>query len=484
MKKQITESKDEITKRYGSGERVEVCTINGTPHLVLGERTVSLNNDSGVISIPGHPYAGTFTSPSAAADWVFTEDRLPISNISHVRRDFLDLDAAERDRLAAAFNHVHSLGLIDDFAQMHVDGWPSPSAGGPNVHFTPQFLPWHRWMVREMEKAMQRFDPLVTIPYWDSTRDEANDWDGPMLGDFFGGEENSGGRFDHWDILRNRDESLSMPSKANVLRTLRQPGYFEMRQLEGDLIHRGAHQWAGGRKPENGPAPGYMARKNSPKDPLFYLHHCNVDRIWALWQLNHPDVFPQYDTRRGGFDDADPLYEGGPIPYDAITIDDPLFIPPYISGWSSAPTIRDVLSHRSLGYRYANDPRLEEYTEDILGEPLISGDPDAFTVAPHRIEVEANRGSWKTFTFQLINDTDFSVRIDIEGYPENPQGQVDGFVWFPLHITLQPQDSHDHFVVFAPQHAGWYNFTMKVHIDPVGSGVATEKTIPVIGTSN
>jgi hypothetical protein len=77
-----------------------------------------------------------------------------------------------------------------------------------------------------------------------------------------------------------------------------------------------------------------------------------------------------------------------------------------------------------------------------------------------------------------------SIDVFTEGYPENPQGQVNDLVWFPPHITLQPQVSHNHFVVFAPQHAGWYNFTMKVHIDPVGNGVATEKTIPVIGSTN
>lgn len=123
MKKQIPNGKDDIANRYDSGERVEVCTINGALHLVIGDRTVAIKDDAGVISVPGNPYAGTFASPAAAADWVFTEDRLPVSDIFHVRRDFLDLDDVDRDRLAAAFNHVHSMGLIDDFARMHVDGW-------------------------------------------------------------------------------------------------------------------------------------------------------------------------------------------------------------------------------------------------------------------------------------------------------------------------------------------------------------------------
>ena len=31
-------------------------------------------------------------------------------------------------------------------------------------------------------------------------------------------------------------------------------------------------------------ARGRMSLNTSPNDPLFFLHHCNVDRIWAEWQ--------------------------------------------------------------------------------------------------------------------------------------------------------------------------------------------------------
>jgi hypothetical protein len=31
-----------------------------------------------------------------------------------------------------------------------------------------------------------------------------------------------------------------------------------------------------------------MGPGTSPNDPVFFLHHCNVDRIWALWQYAHP----------------------------------------------------------------------------------------------------------------------------------------------------------------------------------------------------
>ena len=31
----------------------------------------------------------------------------------------------------------------------------------------------------------------------------------------------------------------------------------------------------------------------SPFDPIFYLHHCNIDRLWAMWQLDgHANEYP------------------------------------------------------------------------------------------------------------------------------------------------------------------------------------------------
>ena len=29
------------------------------------------------------------------------------------------------------------------------------------------------------------------------------------------------------------------------------------------------------------------AAPTSPNDPIFFLHHCGVDMIWALWQARH-----------------------------------------------------------------------------------------------------------------------------------------------------------------------------------------------------
>ncbi len=39
-----------------------------------------------------------------------------------------------------------------------------------------------------------------------------------------------------------------------------------------------------------------MATAASPTDPLFFLHHANIDRIWAEWQKAHPAQAPPNKT--------------------------------------------------------------------------------------------------------------------------------------------------------------------------------------------
>ena len=49
-------------------------------------------------------------------------------------------------------------------------------------------------------------------------------------------------------------------------------------------MHNALHGWIG----------GHMSSPTaSPFDPLFYLHHCNIDRLWAMWQADgHADEYP------------------------------------------------------------------------------------------------------------------------------------------------------------------------------------------------
>jgi tyrosinase len=125
-------------------------------------------------------------------------------------------------------------------------------------------------------------------------------------------------------------------------------------------LHNRVHVWVG----------GSMSPLSSPNDPVFFLHHCNVDRLWAEWQREHPAW--KYKPADGEPNPNDPIGERDPMgnPTGPETIDltghhlnDPM--PPWdgraatrkgVTG--NMPTVKpaNVLNHVPLGYSYDTDP--------------------------------------------------------------------------------------------------------------------------------
>src|SRR5262249_46721225 len=48
----------------------------------------------------------------------------------------------------------------------------------------------------------------------------------------------------------------------------------------GPGIHNTVHLWID----------GSMYPGTSPNDPVFFLHHCNIDRLWAVWEQKHAGI--------------------------------------------------------------------------------------------------------------------------------------------------------------------------------------------------
>ena len=194
----------------------------------------------------------------------------------YCRKDFMDLTADERTRLAAALNQIHADGVIEHHAHHHDHYFSN------GIHRGPAFLPWHRHMLLLIEQALRLVDARVTLPYWDWTRSDSRNLDAEPWKSFFGGRTNSGGQFDHWDYTRGASDSGSLPSLDSVISEVQAGSYTAFRAMEFGS-HVPGHTWTG----------GTMNSTRSPADPLFYLHHGNVDRLWAIWQRNHA-ALPQY----------------------------------------------------------------------------------------------------------------------------------------------------------------------------------------------
>lgn len=204
----------------------------------------------------------------------------------------------------------------DYFVVMHWVAMSLPTAGSMSnrAHGGPIFLPWHRMYLRRLEEIIQQLtgDPDFALPYWDWAADRTLSsplWANTRLGRNRGvvtngrhgalrvtlrgrGSLQLGGFLlaeQPRPIDRNAGRSgVRLPTKADVSGCLTETEYDEFswdanaaaghrNRLEGwedgPQLHNSVHVWVGG---DMGPG-------TSPNDPVFYLNHCNADRIWEAW---------------------------------------------------------------------------------------------------------------------------------------------------------------------------------------------------------
>ena len=195
---------------------------------------------------------------------------------------------------------------------------------GPNyAHRGPAFGPWHRELLKLYEAELQAAagDPNLTLPYWDWTQDRsAADPGFPFTTDFLGGDgagnpndKVTTGAFSQasgW-ILNCDEEGFGYlrrhfggdgpglpdagsvraclnitPYDSNPWNRLATSGTSFRNTLEGWVgpaqIHNAVHRWVD----------GSMQPGTSPNDPVFFFHHCNIDRLWAVWEQKNSTAAP------------------------------------------------------------------------------------------------------------------------------------------------------------------------------------------------
>jgi len=347
----------------------------------------------------------------------------------HCRKDFLDLTPLELNRLGKAFNALWDLNRFQIYGPLHEDGWFS-------IHRGPEFLPWHRWYLLRLEQELQSIDSRVSLPYWNWARAGARDLDAEPWKSFFGGRNNTGGRFDTWTYTRDA-ESGSLPGYAALVAELAQTTYAGFRAMEVSS-HVPGHTWTG----------GTMNSRGSPGDPLFFLHHCNIDRLWAIWQLNHPAPgVAQYTQDPSNADHPD--YTGS-----KDGINDVMFAG--VLGGGVTPAT--VLDHRVLGYRYPEDAPLAAQWQTDQGGTLISGDVTTISLSPPPViefndvpegdttmrAVHFNVDGCKRLLFEVTNGPTGPFTLDDSGpfwHPPSDFPTADLRIW--LLFTGQAPDTSD-----------------------------------------
>lgn len=118
---------------------------------------------------------------------------------------------------------------------------------------------------------------------------------------------------------------------------------------EFPTMHNRVHEWVG----------GSMSPLSSPNDPVFFLHHCNIDRMFADWWNRLPAAKKTtfYAPPDGEPDPSSPASDM--IDLDGHHLSD--VMPPWDGTAHQGQTkaivhVKDVFDHQKLGYRYDTDP--------------------------------------------------------------------------------------------------------------------------------
>lgn len=108
---------------------------------------------------------------------------------------------------------------------------------------------------------------------------------------------------------------------------------------------------------------GHMGAAASPNDPIFWLHHCNIDRLWAMWQLDGHAGSAWYPTSTAfGHQLTSRMWPWtGGVTY---TVEQPAAPAYYTDFFNGSPSVvaTDVLDHHDMGvdggYVYDTEPVL------------------------------------------------------------------------------------------------------------------------------
>jgi tyrosinase len=236
-------------------------------------------------------------------------------------------------------------------------------------HGSWYFLPWHRGYLLAFEATIRAAVVRLggpadwTLPYWNYFKTAENalprafaspDWpdgkgDNPLFVPQRYGPNNDGNVFVVVDQV-NLD-AMSDPDFTGVA-SGGSPGFggVDTGFSHGGHVHGGLetqpHDWVhglvGGSDPKSPnpqlPTPGLMSDPDTAGlDPIFWLHHANIDRLWEVWRENPPS-------------DADPT-DANWIKGPANVGDRAFAMPmPDTTTWTYTPG--QMVDLASLGYSY------------------------------------------------------------------------------------------------------------------------------------
>ncbi|XP_071121576.1 uncharacterized protein [Mytilus edulis] len=220
------------------------------------------------------------------------------ANKIRYRKEIRMLTKMERLRLRRAWNNATESGSYAWLAKFHNEQIRT------SAHHGPAFLGYHRFLILILELILQHFDPLVTLPYWNSGLDANMDksensilWTDEYLGEFTGvvktglcggAKDNSGN-----PVIRNGGNAGSLFTFAEARDVMNMPDVNSLVEPSPyntiESYHDDVHNYVGG---------SMAPIESAPWDCIFWLHHVYVDYLWEVWRYTHK-YNTTYPTKAG-----------------------------------------------------------------------------------------------------------------------------------------------------------------------------------------
>jgi hypothetical protein len=232
-----------------------------------------------------------------------------------------------------------------------------------SMHYTPSFFAWHRIYCVELEQELKKIDPSVSLPYWDWTV-HYNDMDQDPIWEWFGKNGNpqqgncvTEGQFVDFESIYYGDVNQN-PSPHCSARSTNISKTFTGRKedIERDVIDIDNHElfWknmeSGSHSRVHVGLGGDFKKWASANDPIFWVHHAFVDKIWYDRQQKHKNWANSYPE--------------GPCDMPTYNL-----------------TCKDTFDTKKLGYYYEEDRFTWTATLQTKSTPIRL--PEPFTPLPN-----------------------------------------------------------------------------------------------------
>lgn len=202
-----------------------------------------------------------------------------VNSMRHDDQDLLTFrEGVRRMRALSDANALDPLGWHIYGAQHSM--FCATNSFAMQIHYGWFFLPWHRSYLLNLEQKIRALTGReeFALPYWDWVRSDR--LPAPMFGR--GNPLNDTTRIQSSDDVippdfRELGPAMSGPTFQHFVGYRRE---IDAPQIEGTLeqsAHNNVHNWIGG---------NMASFDGAGFDPMFALHHGNVDRLWEAWRAS------------------------------------------------------------------------------------------------------------------------------------------------------------------------------------------------------